>query len=256
MPEPDTRRTRAIWGACFTALFAANLLLHKPVSDFCDAMYARFGFTAYNKVALIAFSILGLVVLIALLVRRRRSLFQPRAVAILLTLASLSAASQHWLLVANVELIHFPQYALLTACLLGAGFSPQAAWLTGTLSGVVDEVYQHVMIYAGRPDTYLDYNDMVLNALGSAWTVALLCPASPSTRQASAVNFGRRAARAGIGIAATVAVVWLDPPHVRPILQSAATGKLYHVMAASEAVMAGLLIWLLLRQMPASRGDR
>jgi hypothetical protein len=42
-----------------------------------------------------------------------------------------------------------------------------------TLGGVLDELYQGLVIYAHLPVTRFDINDVVLNAIGAAWAVVL-----------------------------------------------------------------------------------
>ena len=69
------------------------------------------------------------------------------------------------------ELIHFFQYALvagLAAWALGRGRHPQAAFLLATGLGVADESWQHWGLHAGDPQHWLDWGDVVLNAVGAA----------------------------------------------------------------------------------------
>jgi hypothetical protein len=44
------------------------------------------------------------------------------------------------------------------------------------LGGVLDEGYQHLVIYAAIPGAHFDWNDVILNAIGAAW--ATICAAS------------------------------------------------------------------------------
>ena len=113
-----------------------------------------------------------------------------RAWPALLTLGAIGVAAQESLLVSNVELIHFPQFALLAGLILAAGLGAETAWLLATVAGIADETYQYLVLYAGVPNIYLDYNDMVLNAIGAAYAVCLFVAAggrstaatSPSAR--------------------------------------------------------------------------
>ena len=97
----------------------------------------------------------------------------------MLLLLGLHVLAARGLLVANIELVHFPQYALLASVLYAGGLEPEAAWLLAAVAGSFDELYQHLVIYADRPDTYLDYNDMILNALGAAAGAFLFARARP-----------------------------------------------------------------------------
>ena len=93
--------------------------------------------------------------------------------AALLGLTALTLACQRWLLVTNIELIHFPQFALLAVLFLAAGFEAKTAWLLATLAGFADETYQHHVLYRNNPNTYFDINDIVLNTIGAAWGTCL-----------------------------------------------------------------------------------
>jgi hypothetical protein len=242
-----THTTRRIWPWFVAAAFSlANLFLHKPISDICDALYARIGRGAYEWSMLLAIGALSAAGASWLVGRRRaRALLQPPIIGCLLALAAATIAAQQFMLVSNVELIHFPQFGLLAALLLATGLGPHAAWIGATLAGVLDETYQDLVIYA-QLHTPLDYNDIVLNAIGAAWVVVLAGGAS------AAWPGGRRRA-VWVGAAAALALaLWLAPPRIEardtfPFwhfrLSHAATGREYHVMAPSEGVAALLGIW-------------
>jgi hypothetical protein len=220
--------------AVAAALLAADLGLHKRVSDVCDALAARLGFAVYDRVALgvlVGASTLGG----ALVAVRERARPRPWALA---ALAALSLGAERALLVAHIELVHFPQYAVLSGLLVLAGVAPERAFVVATLGGIVDESYQHLVIYAGRPGTYLDFNDMLLNALGAAWGVVLLAPRAPSTPRS-----GRAPAWAALGALAALAV-WPPAP---PLWRRAASGRFYHLLSAGEAVALGVATWLVVR---------
>jgi hypothetical protein len=150
---------------------------------------------------------------------------------------------------------------LLAALLLAGGLAPQSAWLAATLGGVLDETYQWLVIYAHVPNTYFDYNDIVLNALGAAWAVVLAAAAFGGAPP----EVGRRRSPLAVALlsAALAVAVWLAPPRVvaidtfpywRPALARALTGFDYHVMPASEGLAAVLLVWIVVRV--ATRAER
>ena len=246
--------------AVAAALIIGNLFLHKPISDVCDALFARIGRGAYERWTLLAIAALSVGGALLLLRRRGAALRRPRVVACVLALAAVTVAAQRWLLVSNVELIHYPQFGLLAAMLLWAGLGPQAAWIGATLGGVLDESYQHLVIYAHLP-TYYDYNDIVLNAIGAAWAAILVGAGGTGARRIRAPDWTRAGLAAAI--AALGGSIWLAPPRLewsatfpywQPALVRAATGFDYHVMPASEGLAALLLIWALVRV--ATRADR
>jgi hypothetical protein len=239
------------------ALSAGNLVFHLSISDLCDSLYRTLGRTVYERLTL--FGIVGLSVLAAApwLKRRIRALSEPRTAAASLALVVLACVAQTSLLVSNVELIHFPQYALLAGLLLAAGMTAEPAFAAASAAGILDEAYQYYVLYAGIPKVYLDFNDMYLNALGAALAVALMA-GGKGPRAEDARRERRTWGKALLLLLAALPIVaWADPPRLHPYWVRAATGRSYHVMSASETLALGLLVWLLVRAAcPAAPGDR
>jgi hypothetical protein len=150
----------------------------------------------------------------------------------------MTLAAQRWMLVANVEIIHFPQFGLIAGLLLAAGLAAEPAWLLATGAGILDETYQELVLYADRTDTYLDFNDMILNAIGAAWVVVLFArhvPARPGwLRWPHAMRWL---------LPMVVAASVLAPPQLAPFLRPSAGFKLYRVIGLSEALAWGALLW-------------
>src|SRR5262249_54335646 len=142
---------------------------------------------------------LGVVALAAL----GRSRVRLRPLAVVAAFALFAAAAQQWLLVARIELVHFPQYALFV-CVLAVGEVPlPVAFALAVLAGAADEVSQHLVVYAKRTDTYLDWNDMVLNAIGAG----LAAPALAVRRPAVARTPHGAPRRRLVALASTVAAL-------------------------------------------------
>ncbi len=82
--------------------------------------------------------------------------------------------SYNTLLVVNVEVIHFPQYALLAIILFPLTVSATETVLLVGLLGLLDEAYQYLFL---EPHwRYLDFNDMILNMIGGgAGVVFIYC---------------------------------------------------------------------------------
>jgi hypothetical protein len=245
------------------ALTLANPLLHKAVSNVFDWARARWGFPLYDRTALIAIPVLSLLAVASLLARQRRLLVRPLPIGSLILLTVLTVAAQRWLLVVNIELIHFPQYALLAAVLLAAGLSGPSAYLASTAAGVLDETYQHLVVYAGVPDTYFDVNDIVLNAIGAAWGVVLFADVfrrtsagleglSPPGGDSQSGAAGPAAVRrwmtwpriVALLVLALLVALWLDPPHFRPLLRTIPSGRLmYRVLSTAEGLVVCTFLW-------------
>jgi len=237
IPEAPSR-PRAAPLALVAALSVGNLFMHKPFSDVCDALYARVGRGRYEIISLVGIGLLSLAAAIPARHGLRRALADTWLAVAILGLLVLTAASQRWLLVTNIELIHFPQFAVIAVLFLAAGLGARLAWLCGTLAGLLDEAYQHLVLYAGVAGTYFDINDILLNAIGAAWGVLLfgaarLAAAGPLFDQPR----GYVAGLAVIAVAIAVAAV-VDPPNTT-LLQRAATGRPYRVLSTGEG-LAGI----------------
>jgi hypothetical protein len=85
--------------------------------------------------------------------------------------AFLVALSYHTLIVFNVEIIHFPQYAVLTLPVfaLFRHFGETVFWVT--LLGAFDEAFQYFVLH---PETSFDFNDIILNLIGAGIGVGLI----------------------------------------------------------------------------------
>jgi hypothetical protein len=238
-PSPNQGPFRVILALLAAAMFVGDLLLHKPISDVCDWLVGRYGMAHFNRAALLAIG-LGSVALALAVVGPRMRRTPRRAVIGLALLIAASVAAHRLLLVANVELIHFPQYAILTALLLATGMDPLYAWGLATGLGVLDETYQHLVIYAGRQGTYLDFNDMILNTLGVCWAMVLY--AARTTR----ARAGRwRASALVFGLGAAIGIALVMGQSGGSFFRRAATGRNYHVMTVGEAVLCATLLGIL-----------
>src|SRR5512143_1924860 len=212
-PRVEARSRRGPW-LIVAALVFGNFVLHKPISDVCDSLFARLGRVPYEWLMLLGIAALSLGAAVFLLRGGASALRSGRALAALMGLAVLTVWAQQNLLVSNVELIHLPQFGLLAALMLAAGLPPQLAWTLATLAGVVDETYQALVIYRGVANTYFDWNDIVLNAIGAGWAVTLACGgrADPATAGQRRLQ---RAAAAALALGFLAALI-LAPPRLTP----------------------------------------
>jgi hypothetical protein len=229
-------------------LVVSNLFLHLPISDVCDWARARWGFPLYDRAALIGIPLLTTAVLIPVLRRERARWRHALTWCVTLSLLIMSLAAQRWMLVANIEIIHFPQFGLIAGLLLAAGLAAEPAWLLATAAGILDETYQQLVIYAHRTDTYLDFNDMILNAIGAAWIVLVFAPHAPA--QSGWLRWPR-AMRWLLPIIAAALV--LAPPQFTPFLRPSAGFRLYRVIGLTEALAWGALLWGLIAIATTSR---
>jgi hypothetical protein len=220
-------------------VFASYLALHLPLTDLCDALAGRMGFAAYDRLASTGAAVLA-VGLVGVLAWYRLSTVVWASLAAALGAA---VAARQWLMVANIENIHYPQYALMVFMLWRGGLSVEASFLGATVLGALDEGYQFLFLPYGRP-TYFDWNDIVLNALGAAFGVLLI---QPYRRPGALPRSIGRAITVVLGLGFLAALL-VSPP-TPPFFRVAPTGRHFHVLSASEALGVIGLLWFTIRRL-------
>jgi hypothetical protein len=236
--EVKNRSTRlsVAWLAGAGGLFAAYLSLHLPITDFCDMLARRFGFTPYDTVTRRLFTALGFALVAAAWIwpSGRRLLIGTVTSA----LAIAAALARRLLIVVSIEAIHYPQYGLMSAFLALGGLTLESAWLTATALGAIDELYQFIALPRGRP-TYFDWNDVVLNGVGAALgCVAIRALAGERVDQRT---MEARRALGLVGAACLAAVAAF--PRVEPYFATTPGGQQFLKLAAPEAVVVLVVIW-------------
>jgi hypothetical protein len=78
------------------------------------------------------------------------------------------------LIVFNVEMIHYPQYAIPTVLIFALVMNYRKTVFWTTFIGALDEAYQALVIYRGNNSIYFDFNDIILNLVGAGIGVALI----------------------------------------------------------------------------------
>jgi hypothetical protein len=237
------------WLAAAGAVFASDLLLHLPITDACDALVRRFGFETYDLAVRCGFLGLGVMTIAAVALwpsSRKRLMLTSLGV-----LVAVALVFQRTLLVSGIENIHYPQYALMVTLLMLGGMRGEVAYLVSTALGVADEAYQLATMPRGTPG-YFDWNDVALNALGAAFGVVVML-ALRKARRDSVVQPGR------VWVVLSVAVLLalaLSPPVWTPFFSVTPGGRVFHKLAASEAVIVAGALWLGIRDvtMRATRG--
>lgn len=152
--------------------FLAASLLHDQVSSVYTAIFNHFGREVMER-SLHVISLTGLALALVMswkvVSRRGRSLLASAPLWIL-GLAVVVAADV-FLVVTNVERIHYPQYAILALLLIPALPSYFTVLVACTAAGAVDEFLQYAMF--PQYTEYLDFNDFVLNLGGAGLGLAL-----------------------------------------------------------------------------------
>jgi len=175
------RRHRVLTGAAAGLYFAAVVLLHEEASKISVWLQGRLSLRLYDTLI----SALGVVSAIALspLVVASVGRADRRGLKIFYWgfTAFLVVASYNTLLVANLESIHFPQYALLAVPVFALTTSFGTTVLAVTLLGAIDEAYQFFVLKNWK---YLDFNDIILNLVGAG--IGALLVFTFSTRRPAA----------------------------------------------------------------------
>jgi len=96
-----------------------------------------------------------------------------RAIVYLAMTLLLTTVAVYGLVVVYSELVHFPQYMLLAILLFPALRSYHFTLVICSVLGAIDEGIQYWYLSPQRTD-YFDFNDVVLNMLGSAWGLLAL----------------------------------------------------------------------------------
>jgi hypothetical protein len=231
------RRASGLWLAATAVVFLADIFLHLPITDFCDWLATRYGFTEYDNALRIGFVLMGACAFVAVwLWPSRQRLLAGLTMTFLVGLMLLA----HRVIVVNaVESIHYPQYALLVLLLAPAVRDLEIAWIVATILGAIDEGYQAMFLPRGAPD-YFDWNDVVLNAIGAAIGVVIVVTFSKIARDRLRRSLGVRVA---ITTAVIVIAFVLAPPAWSPFFDATPGGRLFHRLAASEALVVLTVVY-------------
>jgi hypothetical protein len=286
------------WTALAAAYFLATVLSHELVSGVYLGLAHWLGPSAADRGQnLLALLVLAAGVWLVAGPGRRNGRIQGhpggriggRDALAWLALAGLLLAADRLLIIAPVERVHYPQYAIL-ALLARRVLDDEALVLgLGGLAGMADELHQYLAHPANT--TYLDWNDFCLNLLGVA--AGLLLARALALRPLAGARAAARA-RAGFlallvllagGVALAGAqgrIIAYSPAdglftvfprvegklgfvlsffHADGFWNTAATGRSCHVLTPGEglaamfalfALLAGLLAWSRKSERPGS----
>ena len=154
-----------------------------------------------------------------------------------------------FLLVAAIENIHYPQYALIVIVLARAGLALEPSWLIAVGFGVLDEYYQFVMLPRGTPN-YLDADDIVLNAIGAL--LGVIAVLAWSGREPESPPIPASTASRLVLLALILASIF-GPVFRTPFYNTTPGGRHFHLLTWFEtAVILGAL-WAGVRRLAASQ---
>jgi VanZ family protein len=154
--------------------FFMVVLPHKAFGTFLNTVVFK-GITRdeYNDRVFIGFSVLLLFVLLKFL---RNTLDRQDRIKIwvyMVVTTALAYLILKTLFVINIEVVHYPQYALFALLLFPLINHYHSTLIATTLVGAIDEAYQ--FFYLSPNDTgYYDFNDVITNFIGAAFGLILL----------------------------------------------------------------------------------
>lgn len=258
---------RKLFTVILTCIYSSIVILfHKEVSGISDGLSARLSFKVYNDLIFLIGLMVLVVFVVFVLIRIIKGEQRFLKIIYLVFTAFLVVISYQTLIVFNVEMIHFPQYAVLALPVfaLFRHFGETVFWVT--LLGAFDEAHQYFVLH---PNTCLDFNDIILNLIGAGIGVVLiftlLAPksesltfhANPSRKWNKYILFTISACILFGGISLYAAGILrlypeTNPPQALIVLRSQPTptqfwtiltlGKSYHQLHPIE----GIVVWAVL----------
>ena len=157
---------------CF-AFYLLVTLPHEQVGVGITAIFKGVSRKNYD-LTILSICVVLLLIFGAFLFSKLRELKKPLiplgffSLCILLMILSLNL-----LIIVNIEIIHFIQYALMAILLFPLCRNFLATLSLVTLLGAIDEAYQYYYLSPQRTN-YYDFNDVILNLLGAALGLTLL----------------------------------------------------------------------------------
>lgn len=175
----------------FMMYFFTVVLPHEKVGLIIDEFFSKYSRDLYNQIILLASIGLLVIVLLSLLksiwnLQDRKRIFFFWALTIFFIFIVNS-----YLFVANIESVHYVQYAIFAFILFPLFSNYYSTLFWGTFVGVLDEAYQYFILAPERTD-YYDFNDIITNFLGVC--VGLLILKSLEIKEKNpSVNYERKA---------------------------------------------------------------
>ncbi len=152
--------------ACI-AFYLLVTLPHEFVGVSISAIFKGVSRKSYDF-TILCLGLLILFVFVGILFFQIRKLRNPKIPLAFLSLCLiLMIVSLNSLIIVNIEIIHFIQYALMAILIFPLLNNFFSTLLVVTLLGSIDEAYQYYFLSPERTN-YYDFNDVILNLLGAA----------------------------------------------------------------------------------------
>jgi len=187
-----------IWNILIVVIYFVGVVApHKQFGTFLNLkVFKGLTIAEYNRyvlaAALTALAIYGLIFII----NANKRAYRKKLGFYMVANVVLAVVVVNFLFVVNIEMIHFPQYALLAILVypLIGNYTGTLIWTT--LLGVVDEAYQYFYL-APNDTSYYDFNDVVADLSGAVFGLLLL--SSLAIAQKNPFNIKKSTIWYGIG---------------------------------------------------------
>ncbi len=160
--------------AVICTYFPLVVLPHKMFGTFLNTkVFVGITRAQYNLYVLIAASVLLLIYAWYFHIAGRDKHYRGALWAYMIYNIALAVIIINILFVINIEIVHFPQYALMAVLLFPLLSNYQATLIWTTLAGALDEAYQYFVL---APDDtfYYDFNDVVTNLVGASFGLLII----------------------------------------------------------------------------------
>ena len=163
------------------------------------------------------------------------------------------------LFVINIEVIHFPQYAMFAMLIFPLVGTYTGSLVWATMGGMLDEAYQYFYL-APKDTSYYDLNDVVTNLSGAVFGLLILATFrikeySQFRLKTSSIWYGLIMVLLAVVIAHVSGILSIYPSDDRPyhILREWPPGfwshvspdVTFHVIRPIEGVVVTIVLWIL-----------
>lgn len=182
--------------------------LHAAAVDLSVALMTWLGSRQYNLIVS-AVMLSAFAVFIFYFVKNLNAVRQAADIPLLymLIITGLTAVHVHMNFVMNIEIIHTMQFGIIALLIFPLTRSFGATLYYTLLLGIVDEWYQHAILYPDKSD-YFDFNDVVLDQLGAGITLVYLYSAGAKINPVAKKWYKSPVLLSAAGIAAAVAALF------------------------------------------------
>ena len=227
------------------------------------------GRAQYNALAL-ALGVIILVIVLTFFIRNTRNQIEGKRLRALMVLNTFFAAIiVQFLFVVNIEMVHFPQYALFAILLFPLVGNYTSTLIWATLAGMIDEAYQY--FYLAPMDTaHYDFNDVLTNCIGAIF--GLLFLRSFGTLEGTQFRLKRSTSWIGLALIimsvlvfhlAGVLSIYPSEVHDYHIVREMPAGfwskvhpnVTYHVVRPIEGILITISLWIIFHQSLKVRGQ-